>query len=242
MKISIYNLRRKKMSHLEDVYRARSKKELQRYERMRAEVMMRTAQRAGSSFLDSMFYGEPFRSQPSEPPDTKFKQLKKSVKQIEAEPFESGARKRIEGKINRLQSAGATAQATILEEELRTKDSLVRLKDWDYKLLTKQTIEKFQKDNKMTATRDGLKLHIDPLDKYCGNPEAGEAKDRIVPDNILEKLEEAKERELFDEFAVLWVEKVKDPLILGIVYGCEDFFFIAEWGNDVSFEQITKGE
>ena len=175
-------------------------------------------------------------------PDVKFDQLKKSVEQIEAEPFESGARKRIEGKIGRLQKAGATAQALILEAELTTRDMLIRLKEWDYKLLTKKTIKKFESDNTMTLTRDGLKVHIDPIEKYCGNPQVGEAKDRIIPDNILDSLETAKERELFDEYAILWAEKVKDPLLLGIVHGCEDYFFIAEWGTDITFEQITKGE
>lgn len=175
-------------------------------------------------------------------PTESFQTLKKSVKDIEAEPFESGARRRIEDKINRLQSAGAVAQACILAQELRTRESLVRLMEWDYKILTKETINKFQSENQMTSTRDGLKVHIDPLDKYCGNPQVGEAKDRIIPDHILDKLEEANERELFDEVAVLWVEKVKDPLLLGIVEGCKDYFFIAEWGEDISFEQITKGE
>lgn len=178
----------------------------------------------------------------TEPPDVKFEQLKKSVKQIEVEPYTGEVRNRIEGKIGRLQKAGAVAQAAILESELTTRDSLRRLMEWDYKLLTKETIEKFQKDNAMTLTRDGLKVHIDPIDKYCGNPQIGEAKDRIIPDPILDKLEKAKERDLFDEFAVLWAEKVKDPLLLGMLYGCEDYFFIAEWGEDISFEQITKGE
>ena len=175
-------------------------------------------------------------------PEESFQVLKKSVRDIEAETFESGARRRIEDKINRLQRAGAVAQASILEQEIRTRQALVRLKEWDYKLLTREAIDKFQSVNMMTSTRDGLKVHIEPLDKYCGNPQVGEAKDRIIPDHILDKLEEANERELFDSIAVLYVEKVPDPLLLGIVEGCEDYFLIAEWGEDVSFEQITKGE
>lgn len=186
---------------------------------------------------------DPAEMQVSGPnPDTQFDQLKKSVKQIEAEPFESGARKRIESKIGRLQKAGATAQAIILESELTTRDTLTRLKEWDYKLLTKKTIEQFKSDNTMTMTRDGLKVHIDPIEKYCGNPQVGEAKDRIIPDHILDSLGTAKERELFDEYVILWAEKVKDPLLLGIVDGCEDYFFIAEWGEDITFEQISKGK
>lgn len=171
-----------------------------------------------------------------------FNLLKKSLKQIRAEPFGGDVRVRIEKKINRLENAGATKQALILEAEIRTRESLVRLQEWDYKVLPKAAIDKFQKENTMTFTRDGLKLHVDQLEAYVGNPKSGEAKDRILPDDVLEKLEEAKERELFDSFAVLWAEKVKDPIVLGCVDGCEDYFFIAEWSDDITFEQITKGE
>jgi hypothetical protein len=175
-----------------------------------------------------------------QPPEEKLKLLKESVKAIEAERFDGTARKRIETKANRLHNAGAVAQAVVLENELRRRDSLVRLKEWDYKLLTKQSIEKFSSENRMTLTRDGLKVHIDPIESYVGSPESGEAKDRIIPDMVLDKLEEAKERELFDTFHVLWAEKVKDPLLLGGIDGCEDYFFICEWGDDITFEQLTQ--
>lgn len=211
-----------------------------RYRAMHAtQIMSNHIFQLGNPYGDSPFSYSPTSTVS---PTERFKTLKQSVKKIEAEPFNGEAKRNIEDKINRLQSAGAVAQACILEQEIRTRQSLVRLKEWDYKLLTKETIDKFQADNQMTLTRDGLKVHIEPLDKYCGNPQVGEAKDRIMPDHILDKLEEANARELFDDVAVLWVEKVKDPLLLGIIEGCEDYFFIAEWGEDVSFEQITKGK
>lgn len=169
--------------------------------------------------------------------------LKKSLKEIEAEPFDGEARKRIESKIVRLQKVGAISQALTLEIELQTRDSILRLKEWDYKILPQIAIKDFEAEH---HNWDGIGghavIHIDPLEKYCGNPQVGEAKDRIMPDEILEKLEEAKERELFDEFAILWAERVKDPLLLGIVNGCEDYFFIAEWGDDITFEQIMEGK
>ncbi len=191
-------------------------------------------------------HSSPFISRTSPPPQPdatkQFGLIKKSLKKIKAEPFNGEVRKRIENKINKLQKVGATNQALILEVEITTRDSLMRLQEWDYKLLPKAEIGKFQKENTVTMTRDGLELHIDPLETYIGNPKTGEAKDRIIPDDVLEKLETAKERELFDSFAILWAEKVKDPLVLGCVNGCEDYFFIAEWGTDITFEQITKGK
>lgn len=220
---------------------AKQEQQEARYRAMMAEGQARLYGMFATNLPDSIMYGNSV-STTTVSPQENFTILKKSIKEIEAEPFENDARRRIEDKINRLQSAGAVAQACILEQELRTRSELIRLKEWDYKILTKEVIDKFQANNQMTATRDGIKVHIDALDKYCGNPQVGEAKDRIMPDHILESLETAKARDLFDDFAVLWVEKVKDPLLLGIVEGCKDYFFIAEWGEDVSFEQISKGE
>lgn len=176
-------------------------------------------------------------------PTKEFQTLKKSIKAIEAEPFDGQVRKRIETKINRLEKAGAKAQATILERELRTKDALIRLKEWYYKILTREAIHKFNENNQVTLTRDGIKLHIDSLEQYIGAmPRTGDEKNHIIPDKVLDDLETAQERELFDEYAVLWAEKVKDPLLLGIVEGCEDYFLISEWGDDITFEQICEGK
>lgn len=167
--------------------------------------------------------------------------IKKSIKEIKAEAVSEEAQGRVEDKILRLLELGATAQATVLEAELSVRRKLNHLQEWDYKVLPYEAIEEFEGANRNWDGQGGrIKVHIDPLESYCGNPQAGDAKDRIIPDNVLDKLEEAKERKLFDTFSVLWVEKVADPLLLGIVNGCKDYFFITEWGSDISFEQIMK--
>jgi len=179
---------------------------------------------------------------PTTSPTKQLEKLKRSVQQIEVEPFSDEAKEKVEQKIQRLEAAGATAQAEVLYHELITREKLARLKRWDfdYKLLTKKTINSFEQSNTMSLTRDGLCLHIDRIEAYVGNPESGKEKDRLIPDNILTELEKAKDRNLFDAVAILWAEKVPDPLLLGIIDGCEDYFYIAEWGEDVSFEQLTK--
>lgn len=171
----------------------------------------------------------------------RFEVLKHCLNIIEGTPFTGEERSRIETKILRLIEAGAVAQAGVLEKEINMRVKLMRLKDWEYRLLTKKTLDKFSADNRMTMTEDGLRLHIDRLEAYVGNPESGAEKDRIIPDNILDKLEEAKERQLFDSFAVLWAERVPDPILLGVVNGCSDYFYIAEWGDDISFKQLSEG-
>ncbi len=96
-------------------------------------------------------------------------------------------------------------------------------------------------DNPFAPDWKRVNIKIDLLADYVGNPEGGKTKDRIIPDFVLDKLEEAKDRQVFDEFKVLWVERVADPLLLGCIDGCEDFFFVCEWGDDITFEQIMKG-
>jgi len=168
--------------------------------------------------------------------------IKKSIKEIKAEAVGEEANGRIQKKIDRLLDLGALAQATILDVELRIRQKLYALSEWDYKVLPAEEIGRFENENRVTATRDGIKVHIDLLENYCGNPASGEAKDRIIPDEALGELEKAQERKLFDKFSVLWVEKVKDPLLLGSIDGCRDYFLIAEWGEDVRFDDIVKSD
>jgi hypothetical protein len=169
--------------------------------------------------------------------------LKKSVQKIKAEPFDAKARSRIETKIQRLHKVGADAQAAILERQITVRESLLRLQEWDYKLLPLTAINSFiSKNDNWDGNRGRVIIHVDSITEYQGNPKAGEAKDRIIPDNVLDELDTAEERQLFDDYAVLWAENIPDPLLLGKVDDCEDYFLIAEWGNDITFEQLMKGE
>ena len=182
--------------------------------------------------------------QPEQPSGEKTLTLiKKSIKQIKAEAVSEEAQKQVGDKIERLKKFGITTQAQILEQELKLRIKLARVQEWDYKVLPYDAIKEFESINKMTATKDGLKVHINSLDKYCGIVEGAlidEAKDKIIPDFVLDKIEEAKDRQIFDEFNILWVEKVKDPLLLGSIKGCKDYFFICEWGEDIKFEDLIK--
>jgi len=165
-----------------------------------------------------------------------FKQLARSIEKIEATPFTGAEKERLETKIARLQSVGATRQAEILEKQLRLRQRLVALKDWDYPVLKRTTLEKFQSNNYRVI------VHIHDLEHYVGNTDAGDEKDRLIPDDVLDKIEQARERRLFDAFQVMWAEKVKDPIVFGVLDGCQDMFFVAEWDDDITFEQLLAGE
>lgn len=61
----------------------------------------------------------------------------------------------------------------------------------------------------------------------------------VPPQDVLEKIEAAKNIGCFDYFEIAYVEEVKkDPIVFGRIEGCGDRFFIAQWDDDVSIEQI----
>jgi hypothetical protein len=164
--------------------------------------------------------------------------IKKSIKEIEAEAVSEDAQYKVLEKIDRLENLGLQKQAAILEVELKVRVKLMLVKEWDYKVLPFEAIKKFVKEHRNWDGRGGYyKVHVEPLEAYAGDPEA---KDKIIPDPVLDELETAQGRQVFDKFHVLRVEKVADPLLLGSIDGCKDFFFICEWGEDVSFDQIVK--
>lgn len=86
--------------------------------------------------------------------------------------------------------------------------------------------------SKTTPSYDTLVL--DALHSYPGVP----------PQAALDKLAEAKAHGIFDTFEVAHVDpvaskvKLPDPIIFGLVAGCSDRFFIAEWGDDVKLADI----
>ena len=176
---------------------------------------------------------------PSSPiPSNTLTLLKKSVREIVVGAVSEEMRGAINNKIEKLRKLGVKKQADVLEAELALRTKLARVKEWNYPVLPYDELMKF--DRSMVGGFY-LKVHIDKLADYVGNTSADvDVKDSIIPDFALEKLEEAKDRQVFDDFAVLWVEKVKDPLLLGLLQGCKDYFFICEWGEDVKFEDIVK--
>jgi len=168
--------------------------------------------------------------------------IKKSVKEIKEAAVSEEARNRVQSKIGRLEKLGVKAQAVVLKAELQLRLRLAKVQEWSYKVLPYDEIKKYEQGQRnWDGNRGYAKVHVDQLDQYTGNKLA-EDKDSIIPDFVLDKLAEAKDRQVFDDFGVLWVEKVKDPLLLGVIKGCKDYFLIAEWGEDIKFGDIMKGK
>lgn len=60
----------------------------------------------------------------------------------------------------------------------------------------------------------------------------------IPPADVVRALEEQKGREIFDSFTVATVESIRDPLLLGRINGSDDRYYIAQWGEDVSLDDV----
>lgn len=64
---------------------------------------------------------------------------------------------------------------------------------------------------------------------------------QLPPDHVLSSLKKAKVKRCFDSFAIAHIEKVKDPILFGLI---KDFptlyFYIDQWGDDVKIEDILK--
>lgn len=66
---------------------------------------------------------------------------------------------------------------------------------------------------------------------------------KVPPDHVLNALERAQADKLFDLYEIAKIKDVverKDPILFGKINGCSDYFFIAQWDDDVRFEEILS--
>jgi hypothetical protein len=65
----------------------------------------------------------------------------------------------------------------------------------------------------------------------------------VPPREVLQKIRAAKELKCFDRFEVLTLESaqlVPDPVVFGLIDGCDNRYFVAEWDDDVKIEDILR--
>lgn len=88
----------------------------------------------------------------------------------------------------------------------------------------------------------GLRLELTPVARYLGqHADEGSTVEAmsLPPTEVLEKMAVAKKEGLFDQFAIIHVQKAPDPILVGTVKGSEDMYFIAEWGDDIKLADIV---
>lgn len=109
-----------------------------------------------------------------------------------------------------------------------------------YRFVEPHIFERFQEEIK-AKTLTKKYGYYDSYDRLSFIPlkEYGE----VPPHDCLMDLKTAKDRGCFDSFEVAKVETVEhrpDPIIFGCIDGCVDKFFITQWDDDFSIEQILK--
>lgn len=69
-----------------------------------------------------------------------------------------------------------------------------------------------------------------PVEEYKGLP----------PRRVINKLQEEKNRGIFDAFTIGVVKGLPDPLLMGRINGCSDRFYLAQWGDDITLDDLIE--
>ena len=144
----------------------------------------------------------------------------------------------------RLVRMGLTAAAEAVEKK-RVLFAKLDIAYAEYRFVEPEKIEKFNATlygktfNKTGGTFGSGSYQIltfTPLAVYPAVP----------PAEVLEALEGAIQHGCFDRFEVAQITEHSvpkpDPLLFGIVDGCPDRFFIAQWDDDVKIEDLLQGD
>jgi len=123
-----------------------------------------------------------------------------------------------------LKELGMDAIAEDLLKKKRGRERLLKAVE-RYRYATGEDIDDYNTDLKT----HGRRLAIVEIKDYK----------RLPPDDVLEALKKAQTEDLFDTFHIAYIERVKDPILFGKIKAFKNlFFFIAQWGDDVKFEDI----
>lgn len=115
-----------------------------------------------------------------------------------------------------------------------------------FRIVEPDKIERFKKELKAkTLRKDGKNqwgnievydtLKLTPLENYRTVP----------PKEALDELKKAQALKCFDSFAVATIESVRivpDPIIFGKIVGSPNLYYVCQWDNDVSIEDILRSD
>jgi hypothetical protein len=133
---------------------------------------------------------------------------------------------------DKLRSLGLKAAVGKIEQAAKMKFAYEK-----YLFVSTERVSAFnEKLKNETIREDETSYHFKhlkfiPLENYTEIPAA----------HVLEALESAQKDCCFDAYEVAkieWVEQIKDPIVFGTINGCTDKFFIAQWDDDVSIDDL----
>ncbi len=127
-----------------------------------------------------------------------------------------------------LKELGMDTIAEDLLKKKRGREKLLKAVEL-YRYATGEDIDDYNKD----ISAHGKELVIVEIKDYK----------KLPPDCVLESLKTAQEQDLFDTFHIAFIRKMKDPILFGKIKAFKNlYFFIAQWGDDVKFEDILGTE
>lgn len=114
-------------------------------------------------------------------------------------------------------------------KELGTRKRKMALAYEHYRFVRQDRIDAFNKKLRDNGNSfDYKRLSFTPVEDYPHCP----------PEDVLDKMGVAVDRQIFDHFEVAHIIQVKDPILFGRVKGCPDRFFIGQWDDDCRIEDI----
>ena len=146
---------------------------------------------------------------------------------------------------DRLKQLGLTAAASELGRQEALSKKLTLAYE-HFRFVTPANIEKFQDKLKTETVKETGKNQWGTITEH-ERLKFTALKDypNVPPADTLNALEDALKIGCFDTFEIAsieWVKKVPDPILFGRVTGCDDYFFIAQWDDDVKIEDILQGD
>lgn len=153
----------------------------------------------------------------------------------------------LDAHIEQAKALGFTAGATQAEAN-RDRARRMYLAYTSYEIVEPGHIDAFkgrlkERSYKTTGERGvNLREYFDTLvfeapESYKGTGDST----GLPPKEALDAFQAARDAKVFDTFEVARVESVqvyKDPILFGRIEGCLDRFFIAQWGDDVSLQDL----
>ncbi len=172
------------------------------------------------------FWGRKDTNQPELQARAFFRVVKKGLTKMEKKLYQKLAEEAFEQAVEHA-SLGQKNVAEQFEKimNLNLKKAAADLKGYDTFVHTKM-IEKYREH-----LPKNKELVIDDLEEY----------EKPLPKHVKVKLVAAKKHNIFDSFCVFWIREVVDPILFGQLKEEPDFYyFIDEWDDDISIEDLLK--
>ncbi len=148
-------------------------------------------------------------------------------------PAQAGLQQAINQQANNL-LFGIGQNSTVLFKELAARSRKLMIAYEHFRFVRMEKIQEFNEAlrQKTYNRKDGSyqALEFTLLENW----------NKVPPEAALTDLEGAINKECFGWFEVAHIVEVKDPIIFGRIEGCTDRFFVTQWDNDVSIDEILK--